>query len=181
MGQAVMAQPAAQPPATAPAAPAPDADISVRQRSTLSPQDMMTQARDYRARMEGILKQLQGLVEQARKSKDVIRLNCLLDKLAQLKANIAIADSGLQSLQDAIGQRDEGQSVHEYTRVTIVNQKAQVLGAEGQACVGEDLSYVGATKVEVEHPGIEGDPTGPWTVGEPEPGFDRPPSASPFN
>ena len=60
-------------------------------------------------------------------------------------------------------------------------QKAQVLGAEGQACVGEDLSYVGATKVEVEHPGVEGDPTGPWTVLDPTPGFERPPSASPYN
>jgi hypothetical protein len=187
MGQAVMAQPSGQPPtsvpppaATAPA-PGPDADISVRQRSTLSPTDMMTQAREYRGRMEVIHKDMQTLVAQARKAKDVIRLNCLMDKLAQLKANLAVADNGLQSLQDAITRRDEGASVHEYTRVTIVHQKAQVLGAEGQACVGEDLSYVGATRVEVEHPDIEGDPTGPWSVGDANPAFDRPPSASPYN
>jgi hypothetical protein len=185
LGQAVMAQPAAPPPTEAappPGAPPPsDADISVRQRSTLSPTDMVTQARAYRERMDVILKQINGLVDQSRKAKDVIKLNCLLDKLAQLKANISVADKGLENLQDAIGRRDEGQSVHEYTRVTIVHQKAQVLGAEGQACVGEDLSYVGATKVEVEHPGVEGDPTGPWSGLEPDPGFDRPPSASPYN
>jgi hypothetical protein len=184
MGPAVMAQPAAPPtsapPATAlpPPGASPDADISVRQRPTLSPQDMLTQARDYRARMDGLLKQVQGLVDQAKKAKDVIRLNCLMDKLAQLKANIAVADNGLQNLQDAISRRDEGQSVHEYTRVTIVNQKAQVLGAEGQACVGEDLSYVGATKVDVEQPYGTEDPTGPRSD-DINPAVDRPPAASP--
>src|SRR5690349_9017215 len=101
LGQAVMAQPAAPPPTepappptAAPGAPpSSDADISVRQRSTLSPTDMITQAKAYRERMDVILKQVNALVEQSRKAKDVIKLNCLLDKLAQLKANISVADN----------------------------------------------------------------------------------------
>lgn len=184
MGQAVMAQPSAQPSAGLPSTGQPssgaasDADISVRQRPTLGPQEMLSQASDYRRRIDSISKEVQGLVDRAKRDKDVIKLNCLMDKLAQLKANLAVADSGLQSLQDAISRRDEGQSVHEYTRITIVNQKAQVLGAEGKACVGEDISYVGSTKVDVEQPYGAEDPTGPRSD-DINPAVDRPPAASP--
>ena len=45
---------------------------------------------------------------------------------------------------------DEGERTHEFTRLTIVNQKVLVLGAEAENCIGEDLSFVGATKVDVE-------------------------------
>jgi len=187
IGQAVMAQPAALPPTPLPppggAAPS-DADISVRQRSTLSPADMTNQAHDYRARMDKISQQIQGLIAKARQSKDVIRLNCLIDKFAQLKANIAVADSALQSLQDAITRHDDPGASHEYIRITIVHQKSGVLGAESQACVGEDLSYVGATRVEVEQPYGDIDPTGPagfspTSVDSLDHDVDRPPQATP--
>jgi flagellar hook-associated protein FlgK len=187
VGQAVMAQPAGPPPTSVPSSGGvlpPDADISVRQRPTLSPADMSNQAHDYRTRMDAIQKQIQGLVDQARKQKDVIRLNCLIDKFAQLKANIAVADSALQSLQDAINRHDDGATSHEYIRITIVHQKAGVLGAESQACVGEDLSYVGATRVEVEQPYGDTNPTGPagfspTNVDSLDHDVDRPPQATP--
>ena len=35
---------------------------------------------------------------------------------------------------------------HEFTRLTIINQKVLVLGAEAENCIGEDLSFVGATQ-----------------------------------
>lgn len=190
MGGGVMAaQPGAPPPAAAPSpppvgTPPSDADVSVRQRPTLSPQDMLSQARDNRARMEGLIKQIQALSEEARRAKDVIRLNCLADKLAQLKANLGVADKGLQDLQDAINRRNEGDTLHEYGRITIINQKSQVLGSEAQACVGEDLAFVGATRLDVEAPGITPeDPTKPPpAAGSNPPNFvvDRPPSASPM-
>lgn len=187
-GQGVMAQP---PPAATPATPSPapgvpatpatppDVDVTgVRQRPTLSPQDMVNQSRTYLERMNNILTNLNNMAEQARKQKDVIRLNCLLDKVAQVKANISIGTAAQQSLQEAIARNDEGASVHEYTRVTIVHQKTQTLAGEAQACVGEDLAYVGATRVDVEVEGIPpGDPTQPTPT---RPVFERPPIASPF-
>jgi flagellar hook-associated protein FlgK len=188
VGQAVMAQPGGPAPIALPppggAPPASDADISVRQRSTLSPTDMSNQARDYRARMDQISKQVQGLIDKARQAKDVIRLNCLIDKFATLKANIGVADKALQDLQDAINRHDDAGSSHEYIRITIVHQKAGVLGAESQACVGEDLSYVGATRVEVEQPYGDINPTGPagfmpTDVGSLDHDVDRPPQATP--
>jgi hypothetical protein len=176
--QAGAARSQAPAPATAPVPAAPpgpdtgppgsDVDIRVRQRSTLSPDDMVKQAQEYRARLDDTVQRLQAAVDDARRQKDVIRLNCILDKLAQLKATVPVADSGLQSLREAVARKDDGASVHEYTRLTIMNQKALVLASDAQGCVGEDLGYVGATKVDVDVSGVPpGDFTDPST---PRPG-----------
>src|SRR5262245_19848748 len=86
LGQTGLAQPqpstgpAPGPGPAPPAGAASEADIQVRQRATLSAQDMLGQARHYRTRMEEVLVRHQSLVEQARKQRDIIRLNCILDK-----------------------------------------------------------------------------------------------------
>ncbi len=166
------------PAAGGPTAGPTDVDISVPRKSKLNAEDMMTQSRDYRARVQEILLRIQSLQEQARKQKDIIRLNCLADKLVQAKVNLNIADQAMGSVQEAIGRKDEPGSVHEFTRITIVHQKAQVLGAEAEACVGEDLSFVGATKVEVTiDPNIT--PTDTTTPKFDHQPLDRPQQASP--
>jgi hypothetical protein len=150
---------------------------SVPQRSTLSGQEMARQGREYRANMDRALAQLQTMVEQARKQKDVIRLNCVMDKLVQVKVNMNMADEAIQKLQQASARQDDGASLHEYTRLTIVNQKVEVLQNEGQTCVGEELNYIGATRVEVEAPAL------PIGVTEPSlepPPLERPPAASTY-
>jgi len=166
----------------APAQPAPPtvpaADISVRQRPALSPLDMLAQARQYRERMDQISHQLDTSIEVARRQKDIIQLNCVLDKAGQLKADIAIADSGMRNLAEAVNRRDDGGSAHEYTRITIVHQKAQLLASEAQACVGENLAYVGTTRVDVEVTGVP--PEDFTNPPAPDHTSDRPPTASPY-
>jgi hypothetical protein len=180
----VFAQPAA-PPAQPPAPPAPGAqdpgavDLRIQQRPTLSPSEMATQVTEYKKRMEDVAKRVQVLIEEARKQKDIIRINCLTDKLVQVKANQNIADRSAQTMVDASARNDRDAAFHEYTRITIVNQNVQVLGGEAEACVGEDLSYVGQTRVDVDTEGVPpGDPTQPSGPSGPE--IIRPPSASPF-
>jgi hypothetical protein len=151
--------------------------VSVPQRSTLSGQEMARRGREYRANMDRALAQLQTMVEQARKQKDVIRLNCVMDKLVQVKVNMNMADEAIQKLQQASVRMDEGAALHEYTRLTIVNQKVEVLQNEGQTCVGAELNYIGATRVEVEAPAL------PLGVTEPSlepPPLERPPAASTY-
>jgi hypothetical protein len=99
------------------------------------------------------------------------------DKLVQAKVNINIAEQSMASLQENITRADEGGRTHEFTRLTIVNQKVQVLGAEAENCIGEDLSFVGATRVDVDvDPNIpQTDPTRP---GDPHVDIDRPGEAS---
>ena len=153
-------------------------DISVKQRPTLTPEEMVNQAKDYGRNMTEVLKRTQTLQDQAKREKDIIRLNCVTDKVVQVRVNISIAEQSVAALQEAVTRADEGERTHEFTRLTIVNQKVQVLGAEAENCIGEDLSFVGATRIDVEvDPNIpQYDPTLP-----PAPGIDieRPGEASP--
>ena len=171
----------AQGPAPAPIAPpsAGAADVSVKQRPTLTAEEMVAQSREYAKNMGEVLKRIQVLQDQAKREKDIIRLNCVTDKVVQVRVNISIAEQSMASLQEAVTRADEGERTHEFTRLTIVNQKVLVLGAEAENCIGEDLSFVGATKVDVEiDPNIPVyDPTQP-----PGPGVDveRPGEASPI-
>jgi hypothetical protein len=136
----------------APAGPgAPDqADIGVKQRSNLTPQEMIKAGQDYFKNMNETVKRVTDLQNQAKRQKDIIRLNCVTDKLVQAKVNITIGEQAMAALQESISRADEGGRTHEFTRLTIVNQKVQVLGAEAENCIGEDLSFVGATRVDVE-------------------------------
>jgi hypothetical protein len=195
--EAVVAPPApAGPVGPAPAAPAPVAptaapvqvpgaalppEAPLPGRSTVGGDEMLRQGSEYRQQIQAIVFQIQGQAEQAKRDKDVIRLNCLLDKLTQVKVNGTMLDQSLQELQQAVVRHDEGTALHEYTRVTIINQKAQVLRTEADACVGSETNYVGPTKVYVETPpGISDNPDQPAPVAPIDPGTTRPPVASPY-
>lgn len=181
IGSTVFAQGAA--PVTIPAPGAPPAgsvDLSVKQRPTLTPADMVNQSKDYFRAMGETIKRIQTLQDQAKREKDIIRLNCVTDKLVQGRVNVNIAEQSMATMQESIARNDEGEQTHEFTRLTIVNQKVTVLGAEAENCIGEDLSFVGATRVDVEvDPNIpQYDPTQP---GSPFIDITRPPEASPLS
>jgi hypothetical protein len=171
-------------PGPAPAGPMPGAvgaAAPADQRLTMSGAEMLRQGQEYRQQIQAIVFQIQSQSEQAKHDKDVIRLNCLLDKATQVRVNAGMLDQALQALQEAISRRDEGAQLHEYTRVTIINQKAQVLRTEADACVGAETNYVGSTKVLVEVPqGISDNPDEPPPAEPPVTVVERPPVASPY-
>lgn len=173
----VFAQPGPTPPGggqLGTGAPPSEVELSVEQRPNLSSEEMVGQARQYQQSMGLVLQRIQGLQETARRQKDIIKLNCVADKLVQTKVNVSIAEQAMTALQDNVARSDEGGRTHEFTRLTIINQKVTVLGAEAESCIGEDLSFVGATRVDVDiDPNIpRDDPTQPGT---PTTAIDRPP------
>ncbi len=111
---------------------------------------MVQQGNGYFKSMNETVKRISALQEQSKRQKDIIRLNCVTDKLVQTKVNLTIAEQAMAALQENIARADEGGRTHEFTRLTIVNQKVTVLGAEAENCIGEDLSFIGATRVDVE-------------------------------
>jgi hypothetical protein len=151
---AALAQQQGGEPQPAPSAPAPvmPSEAQGPQRPSISGPQMLAQGREYRKQIEEIRLQIQEQVQQAKNDKDVIRLNCLLDKLTQVNVNVNMMDQGLQALEQAVTKQDEGGELHDYARLTIVHQKVQVLKTEADACVGAETSYVGPTKVIVEKP-----------------------------
>jgi hypothetical protein len=155
------------------------AGIDFRKTVTLTPAETLTQSRDYYRKMQDVQKRIFGLDAKAKKDKDMVKLNCVGDKLTQVKGHMTVSDQSMASLQGAINRGDDGARQHEFTRLTILYQKVVTLGTEAEQCIGEDVSYVGATTVEVDiDPSIPvTDPTQPDL---PIPDVGRPPEASPF-
>ena len=92
-------------------------------------------------------RQVQRLIDEARKQSDIIRVTCLDDKLAQINANLRTAEGRLKALRSAV---DPGRRQHEHTVLTVVGQKLQVLQREAQQCVGQQMYETGSTKVTTE-------------------------------
>ena len=155
-----------------PAEPEPPAviDVPVRERAPISVADMQAQSVKIEAAMNDVQRRMVELQELARKEKDVIRLNCVNDKLAQLKQLLAIADQARSNLEEAISRNDEEGRYHEFGRLTIAQQQAEVLGSDAENCVGEDLTFLGPTQVSVDEPALPEELPGPdFPVVEPLP------------
>ncbi len=176
-GGIVLAQSGAAPPPPKPATPPPaapatppsdghtpptkttDVDIPMRARANISVADMTQQAGVYINKMAEVVKRMVQLQDIARREKDVIKLNCVNDKLLQLKQLQNIADQANNNMQEAIARGDEDARYHEFGRITIAYQQAQVLSTEAENCIGEDLTFLGPTTVTVEEPNVPEDPT----------------------
>lgn len=156
-----------------------DVGIDFTKKITLTPQETLAQARDYYKKMQETQRRVLMLQSKAKKDRDMVKLNCVNDKLTQLKGHMTVTDQSMGSLVTDVAKGDDGARQHEFTRITILYQKVVTLGTEAEQCIGEDVSYVGATTVDVEiDPSIPpGDPTEPPL---PVPAVNRPPEASPF-
>lgn len=145
----------------------------------LSASETQKQAGEYMTRIRATETKVVKLQDHARTKKDMVKLNCVNDKLLQVRGHVTLAGRSLNQLDLAVARSDEGSRNHEYTRMTILFQKVVVLGTEAENCVGDEASYVGATQVRVDvDPNIpDEDPTQP---GLPLPDVTRPPAASPF-
>lgn len=129
----------------------------------LGPQEMLGRSREYQANMQSALGLVLRLQAEAQKKKDVIRLNCVNDKLIQIRGHLAVATRAATGLNDAVAKHDDPERRHEITRLTILHQKVEGLKAEAQTCVGEDIRVFGKDHLEVEiDPNIpQSDPSNP--------------------
>jgi hypothetical protein len=175
-------------PTPAPAVPADDTDISLPSEKDvkLSTQEMAENADKLIAEMEQVHRHTLELKASATQAKDVIKLNCVNENLLAVKQLLNIADEAENDFTEAKMQGDRGEQVHQYSQVTIANEKAKEAGAEAQACIGEELHFLGKNDVSVEGPDVPHDPTKDGDVGVAsgdDPYFTRledPAYASPF-
>ena len=85
-------------------------DLSVKQKPTLTPADMVNQSKEYFTGMGAVVKRIQTLQDQAKREKDIIRLNCVTDKLVQARVNVNIAEQSMATMQESIARNDEGEA-----------------------------------------------------------------------
>ncbi len=107
---------------------------------------------EHLARMKTALKQVLSRVEEARNEKDVVKLNCVNEKLTQVKALLRVAEQADVALHEAVANRDPG-SETEFSKVGIARTKIEGLRADADQCIGQ-LAYIvdEKTTVEVQQP-----------------------------
>lgn len=172
------------PPASAPPPHATDngaalANIASEKASDVPDPEKLRRSSDALIRMRAVLKDALGKLEEARATRDVVKLNCVNEKLTQIKGLLRISEQSDVSLQEAVAKRETGTAEHEFTKVTIARQKVEQLRAEAEECIGQLAFRTDENlTVEVEEPDNlpNADPTRP-----PEPAqiVSRPPVASP--
>jgi hypothetical protein len=146
---AVSAQPVQ--PAPAPATPPPPAGSAQGEAPTTgeppTPAELIAQGDGILRRGMAISKSVRTMLESARKDADIIRITCLDDKLTQINANLRSAETRLEALRKAV---DADLRMHEYTVLSVLGNKLQVLDQEAHQCVGESMYETGETTVVTE-------------------------------
>jgi hypothetical protein len=123
--------------------------------------------------------------DDARKERDVGKLNCLNAQLTQMRGLAKVAMQANEALVAAVGKKDSATANSQFARVVIAADKVARMGGEADVCLGQ-LAFLmdGRTTVEVEQP--EGLPGRDVTLREPPPRplatppVVRPLAASPF-
>jgi len=143
---------------TAPPPPAPpsgagagaEGQVGFQRKTTLSPQEQLTEANKHVSRMEGAAAGVRKQLEEARRQRDVVKTLCLNDKLSQIDVAIRSARDRKTQLQAAVSRNDSELSGHEFTILTVLRQRSEQLVAEANQCIGEESAFVGDTKTTVQ-------------------------------
>jgi len=135
--------------------------------------------------MRASLRQVTSKAEDARNEKDVVKLNCVNEKLAQMKGLLKVAEQSEAALKEAIARKDPVANA-EFSKIGIARTRIDGLGNDAQQCIGQ-LAYIvdEKTTVEVQQPAGQPDQetSGRGRPAPPSapPVVLRPPSASAFN
>jgi hypothetical protein len=144
----------------------------------LSLPEMVARAEALDLQIKADMRHVMHLQAKARQEKDVIKLNCINDKLVQLKAQVNIFDTARASLTaglESSSTADDKQVA--FAEVTSTGEAIKSLRAEADICVGEPELFKQESSTEVRRPEIPDDPGIDPGKGT----FEPPAYASPFN
>jgi hypothetical protein len=178
LGGAALAQQESAPATPAPAPAAPTVPTAERASDVPDP-EKLRRSTEALTRMRTILKDVLGKLEEARASKDVVKLNCVNEKLTQIKGLLRISEQSDVALQEAVAKRETTSAEHEFTKVMIARSKVEQMRAEAEECIGQLAFRTDENlTVEVEIPDDlpKDDPTRPP---RPPEIINRPPLSSP--
>lgn len=167
----------AVPPAGTVTAGTPSPATPMSTQSELTPAEMQAKSSDMMAQANDAIQLVTSLREKARRQQDAIKLNCINNKLVQLKAQLNIADDENTDLQAAISS-NSGDRFTAFSSLRTTVDSIVRLREEAKTCVGQaELIKQESGNVLVTHPQFpdQPQPIDPFS-GEVEP----PAYASPY-
>ncbi len=136
----------------------------------------LTQIATLQGQMHDDYRATQHLQLEARRAKDIIKLNCVNDKLVEMKPNMNLVDRARLDVQSAQDQNEQRSAVEQ---ASVAASEVKRLREAAEACVGHPLLATD-TANSYTHPDLPDNPTqdpGGGTVITIEP----PGYASPYN
>lgn len=151
------------------------ASANLQQQVQLSPQEQLVQSDASIAKMNFNANAVRRALEQARSQRDVVKTLCLNDKLNQIDVAVRSAQDRRTTLEQAVNRKDADLANHEFTILQVLRQRVDQLDFEARQCLGEELQFLGETKVITTiEPGMPGGETSGFP--DPVPALSPPPT-----
>jgi hypothetical protein len=149
--------------------------ISGSVNANLTVAEMTAKIVEFDSQTEEDARHVLRLQIEARKQKDVIKLNCINDKLLQIKALRNIIEGAKTDFDIAVSGNSADEQQYQFGRITLSAENIRQLREEANACAGEIPDHIGETVVDWDGPVLPDDP-------DEFPGDIEPPGfASPFD
>lgn len=118
---------------------------------SMSPAERLSQASASVETMRQVLTAVNGLLDKTREEqRDVLKLNCINEKLSAIKGFVKVSEKAQLGLEEAIGRQDLDDQVHHAKLVQLADLRVRALGEEAEACTGNVVPYSGPADLKVE-------------------------------
>lgn len=97
------------------------------------------QAKNFIDKMSSMVSDGFSELEEARKSQNINRVNCVNDALTTMNGLKRLADSNYTALQECSSRKDADCAEHEYVKVSIAFNKAEELSGQLKGCGGPSV------------------------------------------
>jgi hypothetical protein len=129
---------------------APTAAVEAPREVDLPPDQQLTLAKQYLARMDQSTTTVRAALEQARAARDVVKTLCLNDKLNQIDVAVRSAKDRAATLQSAVSGRDKDRARHEFMILQVLKDRVDQLVKEANQCIGEEAGFIGESQVSLQ-------------------------------
>jgi len=134
----------------------PDAEVGSRRTANLSGADQLREASSTLDSITASRRRVSDLLDRARTDRDIIKVNCLNDKLTQVDVTLRSAREHQELLQNSVGLNNDGQRNHEFQLMNIFRSRSEVLETEARQCIGEETGTFDPTRTVI---GVTIDPS----------------------
>jgi len=126
------------------------ATVQTEREVDLSPEQQLHNAKQFMTKMEQGSVQVRTMLEQAQAARDVVKAMCLKDKLMQIEVAKRSGRDRVLTLQSAVDAKDKDRSRHEFMIMHVLRDRVEQLVKEANQCIGEELGFVGESRVSLQ-------------------------------
>ena len=130
---------------------APDGAVEevLSQPDPLSDREMKEYAESVIAEVNRGVATIQKDADQAKKDRDILKLNCLNQNLSELRALLKIAETAFAQMEDDISKARDTEASHQFRSIVIVRKQAADLIIQASECTGEGILQSGEGQTNI--------------------------------